>query len=53
MNQVENNQDSFSVGTMVIVRYGGCNYEGVILENMLDKRGCNVQFEEQYFMILI
>jgi hypothetical protein len=37
----------FTVGTTVIVKYGGVKYEGIVLNVVKDKRGCEVQFEEQ------
>jgi hypothetical protein len=43
-------KDKFHVGSLVVARFEGVNYEGVVLEILLDKEGCSVQFEEQYFV---
>jgi hypothetical protein len=39
----------FPAGTNVVAKWGGWNYEGVVLEVQLEQQGCMVQFEEQYF----
>lgn len=38
----------FPVGTIVVARFEGINYEGVVLEILPTRGGCMVQFEEQY-----
>jgi hypothetical protein len=39
--------DKFKVGTLVVAKWGGVNYEGIVLEVSADNAGCMVQFEEQ------
>jgi sRNA-binding protein len=42
----------FAVGTNVVAKWGGWTYEGVVLEIQVEQRGCMVQFEEQYLILI-